>query len=95
MVRTADFQSANTGSIPVCAIIYLTRAKFYAKLPIMTKARKWKVGDRCRVNRYGEWRNGTIVALAYNGEVAIVVRDGETAERHYLTARLIKAVENA
>jgi len=43
-------------------------------------SREWKVGDRCRVETNGEWRNATIVSLSFQSSskrVALVVRDGD------------------
>lgn len=56
-------------------------------------AREWKVGDRCRATRFGESKNGTVVAIAYKGEVVMVQRDGEYVERHYLARNLHEAVD--
>lgn len=58
---------------------------------IMTKV--WVKGDRCRVNNFGEWTNGTIVALVYDGEVAMVVRDGYVVEKAFLVRNLQEPIE--
>lgn len=57
------------------------------------ETRTWQKGDRCRVQRFGEWRNGTVESICYGGEVACVKRDGERVERAFLIRNLRESVD--
>lgn len=58
-----------------------------------TEMRVWAVNDRCRVKHFGESKNGTIVAIVYHGTVAMVVRDGTSAETPFLVRNLSEPVD--